>query len=166
MTELHADVAIVGSGFGGSLTALILNQIGLRPVLVDRAVHPRLVLGESSTPLADLLLKSLAQRYGLSRIEPLAEYGTWQREYPELTCGLKRGFSYFGHQPGRSFEPRADHGNELLVAASFTADDADTHWFRPDFDSFLVREVQTAGIPFFDRTNISELSGGEPWLLT
>src|SRR4029077_19301464 len=119
MTDLHADVAVIGSGFGGSLTALILERMGLCPVLIDRARHPRLVLGESSTPLADMVLKSLAQKYGLPRVEPLAEYGTWQREFPELTCGLKRGFSYFGHVPGRSFEPRGDHANELLVAASF-----------------------------------------------
>src|SRR5438270_10591554 len=166
MTDLHADVAIIGSGFGGTLTALILERIGLRPVLIDRASHPRLVLGESSTPLADMLLASLAQKYGLARLEPLAEYGTWRREYPDLACGLKRGFSYFAHVPGRPFEPRGDHANELLVAASFAAEDADTHWFRPDFDAFLVREAQTAGIPFFDRTNVSVLSGGEPWRLT
>jgi FADH2 O2-dependent halogenase len=166
MIDLHADVAVIGSGFGGSLTALILNQIGLKPVLIDRASHPRLVLGESSTPLADMLLKSLAEKYSLPRLVPLAEYGTWQREYGDLACGLKRGFSYFGHVPGRAFEPRADHANELLVAASFAAEDADTHWFRPEFDAFLVREAQTAGIPFFDRTNVSVLSGGEPWQLT
>jgi len=166
MTDLHADVAVIGSGFGGSLTALILNQIGLRPVLLDRGSHPRLVLGESSTPLADMLLKSLAQKYGLSRIEPLAEYGSWQREYPDLTCGLKRGFSYFGHLPGRPFEPRSDHANELLVAASFAAEDADAHWFRAEFDHFLVREAQAAGIPFFDRTEVLNLAGGEPWQLT
>ncbi|MBS0263073.1 MAG: FAD-dependent monooxygenase, partial [Planctomycetes bacterium] len=113
MTDLQVDVAIVGSGFGGSLTALLLERIGLRTVLIDRGQHPRLVLGESSTPLADMLLKSLSQKYGLPRIEPLAEYGTWQRTYPQLACGLKRGFSYFQHHPGRSFEPDSDHCNEL-----------------------------------------------------
>ena len=165
MSELHADVAIIGSGFGGTLTALILDRIGLRPVLIDRDAHPRLVLGESSTPLADMLLKTLAHKYGLPRIAPLAEYGTWQREYPDLACGLKRGFSYFGHVPERAFEPRLDHANELLVEASFAAEDADAHWFRPDFDAFLVREAQAAGIPFFDRTDVTNLSQGEPWRL-
>jgi FADH2 O2-dependent halogenase len=165
MSNLHADVAIIGSGFGGTLTALILERIGLRPVLIDRDSHPRLVLGESSTPLADMLLASLARKYGLPRIAPLAEFGSWQREYPNLACGLKRGFSYFGHVPGQAFEPRADHANEMLVAASFAAEDADAHWFRPDFDAFLVREAQTAKIPFFDRTVVTRLSEGEPWRL-
>ncbi|MBI3864207.1 MAG: hypothetical protein HY290_20170 [Planctomycetia bacterium] len=166
MTDLHADVAIIGSGFGGSLTALLLERVGLRPVLIDRAQHPRLVLGESSTPLADMLLKSLTQKYGLPRVEPLAEYGTWQRTYPNHACGLKRGFSYFQHLPDRPFEPCPDHTNELLIAASFADADADAHWFRPEFDLFLVREAQAAGIPFFDRTEVTELSGGEPWRLS
>jgi FADH2 O2-dependent halogenase len=164
-TDLRADVAIIGSGFGGSLTALLLERIGLRPVLIDRASHPRLVLGESSTPLADMLLKSLAQTYGLPRVEPLAEYGSWQRAYPELTCGLKRGFSYFQHLPGMPFAPDSEHRNELLVEASFAPEDADAHWFRPEFDWLLVREAQAAGIPFFDRTEVLELNGGDSWSL-
>src|SRR5262245_24462748 len=166
MNDLRADVAIIGSGFGGSPTALLPHLIGLRPVPIDRANHPRLVLGESSTPLANMLLKSLAKKYGLPRIEPLAEYGSWQRERPELVCGLKRGFSYFGHVPGREFEVRHDHANELLVEASFAPEDADTYWFRSAFDHFLVLEAQAAGIPFFDRTEITGLAGGEPWRLT
>ncbi len=165
MSDLHVDVAIIGSGFGGTLTALILDRIGLRPVLVDRDSHPRLVLGESSTPLADMLLASLAKKYDLPRVAPLAEFGTWQKEYPQLPCGLKRGFSYFGHRPGQAFQPRPDHANELLVAASFAAADADAHWYRPDFDLFLVREAQAACIPFFDRTQVTGLSQGEPWRL-
>src|SRR5947208_987496 len=138
MNDLDVDVAIFGSGFGGSLTALLLNQIGMRCVLLDRSSHPRLVLGESSTPLADLVLKTLAQKYRLPRLEPLAEFGSWQRAYPDVACGLKRGFSYFGHVPDQSFKPQQAHANELLVAASLAAEDADTHWFRPDFDAFLV----------------------------
>jgi tetracycline 7-halogenase / FADH2 O2-dependent halogenase len=122
MTEMHADVAIIGSGFGGTLTALILQKIGLRPVVIERGTHPRLVLGESSTPVADLVLQQLCRTYDLPRIVPLAEYGSWQKEYPGLPCGLKRGFSYFKHSPGERFVPRDDHANELLVAASRSDD--------------------------------------------
>ena len=166
MTHEQADVAIIGSGFGGSLTALILARAGLRPILLDRGKHPRFVLGESSTPLADMLLKSLAQKYDLPRVEPLAEYGTWQRAYPEMTCGLKRGFSYFHHHPGAAFRPDALHKNELLVEASIAAEDADAHWFRPEFDQFLVQEAQQAGIPFFDQTDVSLATSEAPWRLT
>jgi FADH2 O2-dependent halogenase len=159
-------VAVIGAGFGGSLTALLLEQIGLKPVLIERGAHPRFALGESSTPLADFVLTQLAERYGLPRIKPLANYGSWRRTYPELPCGLKRGFSYFQHQPGEPFAPRDDHQNELLVAASYASDDADTHWLRADFDHFLVREAQGAGIPYLDRTQLDEVVPGDRWKLS
>ena len=41
MDTLKTDVLILGSGFGGSLSALVLNRIGLNVVIVDRQRHPR-----------------------------------------------------------------------------------------------------------------------------
>jgi FADH2 O2-dependent halogenase len=160
MLELDGDVAILGAGFGGSLTALILQRIGLRPVLIEKSRHPRFALGESSTPVANIVWQDLCRRYDLPRLLPLGEFGSWQRIYPELPCGLKRGFSYFQHQTGQPFVPRADHANELLVAASASSDDADTHWLRADFDQFLVREVQAAGIAYVDETEVVKVDGG------
>ena len=75
------DVAIIGSGFGGSLTALILKRLGLKPLLIERARHPRFALGESSTPLADLVLKQLAQTYDLPELLPLCNfYRDWETD--------------------------------------------------------------------------------------
>jgi len=165
MIDLSTDVAIIGSGFGGSLTALLLERIGMTSVLIDRGTHPRVVLGESSTPVADLVLQSLTAKYDLPRIAPLSKWGPWQRAYPWMTCGLKRGFSYVKHVAHEPFQPRADHLNELHVAASNNDEDADTHWYRPEFDAFLVEEAQAAGIPFLDRTTILQLEGDGPWLL-
>lgn len=163
--DIDGDVAIIGSGFGGALMALILQQLDLRPVLIDRASHPRFIIGESSTPIADLVWQDLCRRYHLPRLEPLAEYGTWQALYPQLACGLKRGFSYYRHQPGSEFAPRRDHATELLVAASNQNEDADTHWYRPDFDAFLVREAIAAQIPVLDLTEITEVFDGDEWRL-
>lgn len=47
MNNYDVDVAVLGAGFGGCLTALILKQIGLQTVLVDRGSHPRFAIGES-----------------------------------------------------------------------------------------------------------------------
>lgn len=157
MIELDADIAVIGAGFSGSLTALLLKQIGLRPVLIDRGTHPRFAIGESSTPMANLILEDLARHYGLPRLAPLSNYASWKRTYPDIVCGLKRGFSYFHHTFGEDFQPRADHANELLVAASATAEDADTHWLRADFDQFLAEEAVAAGIPYIDQTTIDSI---------
>lgn len=157
MTEIDADVAILGAGFGGSLTALVLKAIGLRPLLVERCAHPRFALGESSTPIADLVLGEIARRFDLPQLLPLTHYGDWKRVYPQINCGLKRGFSYFQHQRGRPFEACDDHRHELLVAASTRDEDSDTHWHRADVDHYFVREAQKAGIPYFERTEITAL---------
>ena len=163
--RLNVDVAIIGGGFGGSLTALLLRQVGRTVAIVERGSHPRFALGESATPLADLVLGDLARRYDLPRIAPLAEYGTWQQTYPELVCGLKRGFSYFHHVHGEPWQPRDDHANELLIAASEGPADADTHWLRSQVDQFLAREAQAAGSTLLERAEIGELLGGPPWCL-
>lgn len=166
MIELKADVAIVGAGFGGSLTALVLQRIGLAPVLVDRASHPRFAIGESSTPNADLILLELARTYDLPRIAPLAKYGTWQATYPEVVGGIKRGFSYFHHRRGEPFQVDPEHATELLVAASPDDDHSDTHWLRSDVDTFLAREAQSSGIPLLEDTTVALAPRGSGWRLS
>lgn len=154
---LDADVAILGSGFAGSLAALILRRHGLRPLVVDRTAHPRFAIGESSTPIGNYVLREIAERHGFDWLLPLAKYGTWQRTYPQLVGGLKRGFSYFCHPTNGKFAPRDDHGNELLVAASSTDEHGDTHWRRADVDGFIASQLHVAGIPFFEKTRVVSL---------
>jgi tetracycline 7-halogenase / FADH2 O2-dependent halogenase len=164
--ELKTDVAIVGSGFGGSLTALLLQRIGRSAVLIDRTCHPRFAIGESSTPNADLLLLRLAREYDLPRLAPLAKYGTWQATYPEVTCGIKRGFSYFHHRRGQPFQVDPDHATELLVAASPDDERSDTHWLRSSVDAFLAREAANGGIPLLENTTVSLAARGTGWRLS
>ncbi len=160
MIRERADVAILGAGFAGSVLAMVLRRLGRGVVLVERGAHPRFAVGESSTPLANLVLESLAQEYDLPRLAPLAEYGPWQRAYPHLACGIKRGFTFFQQEPGRPFSPRPDRGNELLVGANPSDDAADTHWFREHVDHFLLTEAQSLGASYHDRTEITEIAGG------
>jgi FADH2 O2-dependent halogenase len=160
--QLEADVAVVGSGFAGSLIALALTKRGRRVVLVERGRHPRFAIGESSTPLANLLLEELADRYDLPRIRTFSKWGTWQRDHPDVACGLKRGFTFFFHQPGRTFADTDGHGRQLMVAASPFDEISDTHWYRPDFDHALVREAQTEGVQYLDDTLIDALDETGP----
>jgi FADH2 O2-dependent halogenase len=163
MIRETVDVAILGGGFAGSLMALVLQRIGRRVVVLERGTHPRFAIGESSTPLCNLSLESVARDYDLPRLMHLTEFGRWQQTYPNLACGLKRGFTFARHEEGQSFAPRPDHANELLVAASPTDEEGDTHWFRADFDHFLAREAASEGIPFFDRTEVTGIERGTQW---
>src|SRR3954447_21140642 len=154
MTRLDCDLAVIGSGFGGTLLSLIAHRLGLGVALLERGTHPRFAIGESSTPLADFKLAAVADRFGLGWLRPLSKYGPWKATYPHLTCGLKRGFSFFRHEAGQPYAPREDNANALLVAASPDDAHADTHWFRADFDAHLVRRAVDAGVPYLDRLEV------------
>lgn len=149
MDTVCVDIIIAGSGFGGSLLGWILARYGYRVAMFDPVAHPRFAIGESSTPIADMILADLAHRYSLAALAPLAQYGTWCQTYPQLLRGRKRGFSYFFHHPGEPFQPLPHHGSELLVAAS--ADDwrCDTHWYRAHVDAFLAEKAVEAGVSYF-----------------
>jgi len=154
VTVTGFDLAILGSGFGGSLLAMVARQLGLRVILLERGSHPRFAIGESTSPLANLLLEELAAEYDLPRLMPLTTYGPWRRAYPDLTVGLKRGFSFYRQEVGQPFRPDPERQRHLLVAASPADEVADTHWYRSEFDHFLVREAQSLGVEYLDRVAI------------
>lgn len=148
------DIVIAGAGFAGALTALALNQRGFRVCLIEKGKHPRFAIGESSTPVADMILRSLSSKYNLPWLYDFSRYGSWQRSHPEIVCGIKRGFSYYKHFPGKEFSTDADHCNELLVAASVSDEMSDTNWLRSDLDAFLASKVQENKTDYFDCTEI------------
>ncbi|QDT91843.1 NAD(P)/FAD-dependent oxidoreductase [Gimesia algae] len=156
------DVVILGAGFGGSLTALLLDRIGLSVAVIDRGTHPRFSIGESSTPAAGYLLQSLSQKYDLPQFQPFCKYGSWQQTYPDIACGVKRGFSYFAHQPGQPFQIDTAHSSELLVTANLSETLADTHWYRADVDEFFAQEVKKSNVVSLDQTQV-ELQRSDGW---
>jgi FADH2 O2-dependent halogenase len=157
--RLHdCDLAIVGSGFGGSVLAMIARRLGLSVMLLERGRHPRFAIGESASPLAGILIEQLADRYDLPRLRPLSAYGTWRATYPDITCGLKRGFTYFHHAPGARYAAAPDRANQLLVAASPSDELSDTHWLRADVDHFLVREAVALGAEYLDDAQVETVA--------
>ncbi len=154
---IDVDVLVVGSGFSGSLMALGLRRQGRTVALLERGRHPRFAIGESSTPLANLLLEEFADRYDLPRIRAFSKWGTWQQTHPGVACGLKRGFTFLFHRAGEPFADGAAHDRQLLVAASPHDAIADTHWYRPDFDAALAVEAEAAGAIYLDDTRIDHI---------
>ena len=144
------DVAVIGSGFAGSLLARILARLGYAVVLLERGTHPRFAIGESTTPLANLSLERISRRYGLDDCYDLAAHGRWLRAHPELRRGLKRGFTFYRHHPGQHL----DAAERLLVAASPTAEVSDSHWMRSDVDEHFVRAAVAAGVDYRDRVEL------------
>lgn len=157
MNNIH-DIAVIGSGFAGSLFAMIARRLGHSVILLERGHHPRMVIGESSTPLSNLLLEDLANRYDLPAIRQLAKWGSWQTHYPHLPCGLKRGFSFFHHDLQHKTASQLTAENHFLVAASPHNSIADTHWFRADFDHLLVGEATQLGTTYIDELQLERFT--------
>lgn len=152
------DLAVVGSGFAGSLLALLARRQGLSVLLLERGSHPRFAIGESTSPLTNLLLEEIAREYDLPELLPLTAYGLWKRTYPQIGVGLKRGFSFYAHAAGEPFHPDPERCNQLLVAASPNNEVADTHWYRADFDAFLVELAQQYGVEYQDHASLERVS--------
>jgi tetracycline 7-halogenase / FADH2 O2-dependent halogenase len=161
------NIAIVGSGFAGSILARILQGQGHRVLLLDRQRHPRFALGESSTPLAAICLERLAARYGLDDLHALAAWGRWKERLPHLRRGLKRGFTFYGHTPGRPYANSPANERRLLVAASPRDAVADTHWLREDVDHHLVLQAAAAGVEVLEEVDLTgvEARPGIGWHL-
>lgn len=151
-------VAIIGSGFAGSLLARVLAALAYDVVLLERGTHPRFAIGESSTPLANLSLERLARRYGLTDCFQLAAHGRWLAHYPDVSRGLKRGFTFYRHHPGHAFANRGVDSERLLVAASPNDAVADSHWLRADVDHHFVRAAIAAGVDYRDRVELETAS--------
>jgi FADH2 O2-dependent halogenase len=165
--QKNVDYLIAGSGFAGSITALCLKSAGFSVCLIEKGEHPKFSIGESSTPIADMILRDLADIYDLPQLKKLSRYGSWQTHYPNVKCGLKRGFSYYKHSGNQLFQSNPDHSHELLVAASKNNENSDTQWYRPDIDQHFVQMVKDAGIDYLDRTTIKSINKSKAghWLV-
>ncbi|MEM8735054.1 MAG: hypothetical protein AAGG44_12565, partial [Planctomycetota bacterium] len=119
-----------------------------RVLMLDRNQHPRFAIGESSTPLADLLMERMAEQFCIPELMKLSRWGIWKRELPKVTCGKKRGFSYFQHQAGLEFTDTSNHERSLLVAASVNDEVSDTHWLRSETDQWLFDLARQYGTGF------------------
>jgi FADH2 O2-dependent halogenase len=133
---------------------MIAKRLSLSVVLIERGRHPRFAIGESSTPLANLLLETLAVKYDLPGIAPLAKWGTWQATHPELDCGLKRGFTFYHHEFGKPAATDPRRQDQLLVAASPNDRIADTHWNRADVDAHFVAQARATGVEYLDEVKL------------
>ncbi|MEC8239985.1 MAG: hypothetical protein VX084_02525 [Planctomycetota bacterium] len=149
MSRQSYQIGVLGTGFAGTITGLILKQMGYEVVLVDRSRHPRFAIGESSTPIADRILAKLCDQYDLPELRPLTAYGSARQQSEHYRVGPKRGFSYFSHhsQPNHPKDPQTvshsfdagDREQQLLVAASQCEELSDTHWHRATVDHFISK---------------------------
>jgi tetracycline 7-halogenase / FADH2 O2-dependent halogenase len=98
------DVAIIGSGIGGSTLASVLSRQGLSVIVFEGGQHPRFTIGESMILETSEAMRALAEFYD---VPELAYYSSENfYNYIGTQHGVKRHFSFVHHTPGEHIDPR------------------------------------------------------------
>jgi len=156
MSTQRYEVAILGSGLGGSMLACILARHGVSTLLLEGASHPRFAIGESLIPETGLRMRIVADKYGVPEIGWI---GTFHqvRKHVSSNCGVKRSFGFMYHRPGE--ENRPEEINQFGTLAPPVG--PDSHLFRQDTDAFLAALSTKYGATFRSQTRITAISFGE-----
>jgi FADH2 O2-dependent halogenase len=148
------DVTIVGSGITGSITAMLLSKLGYRTLLVEKGMHPRFALGESSTPIFSQKIRLLGTAYDVPELVELSSYDRIMASQNPLMCGPKELFHYFCHQPGQT-QPKINGGYPEVIVQT---PEVDTQFLRSALDQRLTEYAQKYGSDYVDMTELLDVS--------
>jgi FADH2 O2-dependent halogenase len=148
------DVAIIGSGIGGSTLASILARQGLSVIVFEGGQHPRFTIGESMILETSEAMRALAEFYDV----PELAYYSSENYYPVIGTqhGVKRHFSFVHHTVGEQVDvekslqaviPRLPYGHEI-------------HITRQDSDYFLTSVAVSYGATIMQNTFIKDINVG------
>lgn len=126
------DVAVIGSGFAGSMLGAILARNGTNVLLLDAKAHPKFAIGESTIPNMLVTLRTMAMRYDVPELLALSTF-TGCQEVISASHGQKIHFGFMAHQEGMTQDPKQltmfNFPKMLLHPAA--------HMLRQDTDQWL-----------------------------
>jgi FADH2 O2-dependent halogenase len=146
------DVAILGSGIGGSMLACILAKHGVKTLLLEGGTHPRFTIGESLIPETGIRLRILGEKYGVPEIGWIGSFHAL-RDNVSSNCGVKRSFTYMYHSAGQ--EHQVEQTNQLPTLTPPIG--PDSHLFRQDTDAFLATMSVQYGATFKQQMRIEHI---------
>ncbi len=153
-TPKKYDVAIIGSGIGGSTLASVLARQGLSVIVFEGGTHPRFTIGESMILETSEAMRTLAEFYDVPEIA----YYSSENFYPFIGTqhGVKRHFSFVHHTPGKHVDvhktlqaviPKRPYGHEI-------------HITRQDSDYYLTSVAISYGATVLQNTPIKDICIG------
>lgn len=143
------DVAIVGSGIGGSTLAAILARNGRSVALIERGTHPRFAIGESVVPEFAFRAKLLAATYDVPELAYLSNFQL-VRHHIGSRSGIKRNFTFLNH---REDEPCDADSFKQFQAMTYPLG-PDSHLYRADVDEWLTNLAIRYGADYRERTTV------------
>jgi tetracycline 7-halogenase / FADH2 O2-dependent halogenase len=145
------DVAIIGSGIGGSTLATVLARQGLSVIVFEGGLHPRFTIGESMILETSEAMRALAEFYD---VPELAYYSSENfYSYIGTSHGVKRHFSFIHHTAGQKQNvnhslqaviPKLPYGHEI-------------HINRQDSDYMLTAIAISYGATILQSTLIQDI---------
>ena len=142
------DVIILGSGLGGSLLATVLAKQGVKTLVLEKGQHPRFAIGESTTPTATLMFKTIGERFDIPEIAQLGNFWSASTNYGN-SLGIKHAFSFLTHEQGKLQDPRK--ANQLPTLSALGSD---MHLFRQDSDAAMVNVAISYGADVLQNTEV------------
>ncbi len=142
------DVAIIGTGMGGSILGTILARQGLNVVMFEAACHPKFAIGESMILESSEALRLMAIQYDVPELAYFSSEN--YRAYVGNSHGVKRHFGFMHHQANHPHDPnhvlqavipREPYGHEL-------------HLYRQDSDYYFMSLAIRYGATVFQKTGI------------
>lgn len=153
MTNLNSlyDVAIIGSGIGGSTLATVLARQGLSVIVFEGNTHPRFTIGESMILETSEAMRALAQFYDVPELAYFSSENFYT--YIGTSHGVKRHFSFLHHTAGQpqnvrhslqAVIPKLPYGHEI-------------HIHRQDSDYLLTALAISYGATVRQGTQIQDI---------
>jgi len=148
--QRECDVLVLGGGFVGSVCAAISARMGHSTVLVDVAEHPRVSIGESTTPEWNASMYFLGCRYGIPELVDLASYPRIKARRLPIAVWPKESFYFCAHPSDgqRGFGELMHQSTPIPIGPDF-------HVFRADYDFYLFSLAARLGAVTF--AGVSEM---------
>ena len=145
------DVAIIGSGIGGSTLASILARQGLSVIVFEGGMHPKFAVGESMILETSEMMRALAVFYDVPELAYFSSENYFK--YTGFSHGVKRHFSFVHHTLGQGQDiklslqaviPKQPYGHEM-------------HLYRQDTDYFMTSVAISYGATILQNTFVADV---------
>ena len=146
------DVAILGTGIGGTILASILARNGVKTLMLEEGVHPRFAVGESMVPATGALMRIVADRYDVPELRYCGNFAG-VRDHISPACGVKRSFTFAYHHEAE--EQRRGEMTQVLTGRPPFG--PDSHLFRQDVDAYLLAVALRYGATVQQQARVTEL---------
>lgn len=151
ITEKIYDVAIIGSGIGGSTLAAVLARQGLSVIVFEGGVHPRFTIGESMILETSEAMRALAEFYDVPELAYFSSENFYC--YIGTSHGVKRHFSFIHHTAGQ----RQDVTQSLQAVIPKLPYGHEIHINRQDSDYLLTSIAISYGATVLQGTLIQDI---------